>query len=216
MSTIRVRTRPHPRPLRRLRTFVVLLIAVGVMGGNGPAEPQEIDAVKAARVKAAYLYNFINLPFNFVKWPAPAFASDVSPMVIGIVGEDPLAEILDQTVEGKKIEGRKIVVRRFGILPERSDDPQLLAAVKEMRRCHLLFVGGPRPVDLRRACEAVRNAPVLTVSDVERFAETGGMIELALDRGRIIPRINRRVAEAASLRLSAKLLRLAQLVETPP
>ncbi|PYP25425.1 MAG: hypothetical protein DMD51_08585 [Gemmatimonadetes bacterium] len=61
----------------------------------------------------------------------------------------------------------------------------------------------------------LRNRPILTVSDDAGFAERGGMIRFVTDQNRIRLQINLDAAQAASLTVSSKLLRVADIV-TPP
>ena len=51
--------------------------------------------------------------------------------------------------------------------------------------------------------------PILTVSEIPRFASTGGMIELFREQDRIRFIINVKMARAAGLEISPNLLRLA-------
>jgi hypothetical protein len=58
-----------------------------------------------------------------------------------------------------------------------------------------------------------RGQPALTVADADRFIAYGGMIRLfARPDGRIGLRINNDAAKSAGLEVSAKLLRLAEIV----
>ena len=80
------------------------------------------------------------------------------------------------------------------------------------RDCHLLFIadGG-----LRQRAEdigAIRAEPVLTVSDSKGFARSGGMIELYLAEGKMAFSINQDAVERSGLRLSSRLLYLANIV----
>ena len=56
------------------------------------------------QVKTAYLYNFA----KFIQWPAGAFADSSSPIVIGILGEDPFGNSLDQVVSQRQAQGRSL------------------------------------------------------------------------------------------------------------
>ncbi len=68
------------------------LIIIGLLvAGVAANATQEIDEVTAAKVKAAYLYNFA----RFVKWPGDAFEDEQAPIVIGVVGRDPFGAVLD-------------------------------------------------------------------------------------------------------------------------
>ncbi|MCZ7646650.1 MAG: YfiR family protein [Planctomycetota bacterium] len=163
------------------------------------AEGEAVDAEKADKVKAGYLYNFT----KFVSWPERSFASSGAPLVIAIVGQSKIDEMLKAAVDGKAVQGHPILVRTF----ERYDGN----AREALKDCHILFItGAVRPAE---ALRDVQGRNTLTVSDDAGFAMTGGMIELFLKDRNIAMRVNVKAAEAASLTVSSKLLRLAELVE---
>ena len=75
-------------------------------------------------VEAAFIYNFT----QFITWPEQAFASDQSPFIVGIVGDDPLAPAaLDAAMAGKNVLHRPVVVKHF-------------ASVDQLESCQLLYV----------------------------------------------------------------------------
>ena len=57
---------------------------------------------------------------------------------------------------------------------------------------------------------------VLTVSDAARFAHTGGMVELSLERGRLHIAVNTDALQRANVRLSSRVLALATIVRDVP
>ena len=59
---------------------------------------------------------------------------------------------------------------------------------------------------------ALRDAPVLTVSDAPRFSQREGMIEFVKDGERIRFEVNLVAAERAGLTLSSDLLKVATYV----
>src|SRR5437660_11311395 len=69
-----------------------------------PAEETPDLAAIESRVKAGFLYNFAKL----TEWPTNSFAAADSPIVIGVLGNDPFGAILDDALRGKAIDGRKI------------------------------------------------------------------------------------------------------------
>jgi len=73
------------------------------------AQAQDSAASSEYLIKAGFIYNFANL----VQWPSNSFAQPTSPIVIGILGEDPFGTILDRVLEGKKVNGRAFLVRRL-------------------------------------------------------------------------------------------------------
>src|SRR5436190_16345284 len=75
------------------------------------------------QLKAVFLFNFT----QFVEWPREAFADPDEPLIIGVLGTDPFGVYLDQTVQGEKINGRSLEVRRY-------------RSVAEIEACHVLYI----------------------------------------------------------------------------
>lgn len=159
-----------------------------------------VHAAPATReydVKAAFLYNFA----SFIDWPAEAFASPESPLVIAVVGEDPFGSVLDELVAGERVNGRAFVVRRFAS----ADRPGY-------EQAHILFVSSSEAKAWHTIAQRVGVRPVLTVADVAGFTEDGGAIGFTTV-GRVRFSINTTVLESAGLTASSKLLRLARVTE---
>ena len=145
-------------------------------------------------VKAAFLYNFS----AFTEWPATAFAASTSPIVIGIVGKDPFGFALDRMMQGERVKDRPLMVWR-------------IARIEDVARCHILFICGSESKHLGDILDRLKLAPVLTVSDIPGFAESGGAVGF-ITTSSVQLKINPAAVHTAHLTLSAKLLRLAQLV----
>ncbi len=185
---------PKTKPRRNWRRIASYLLSV-VIGGLWFA-PVRADATTPTEyeVKAAFIYNFA----KYISWPeAPTEAG--RPFVVGIVGRDPFGPMLDDVMRGKRIQNRTIVVRRF-------------AGVEDVADCHILFVGSSEKSEVQRIVEALRRAPVLTIGDMDQFAERGGMINLITEENRVRFEINLEAAERAGLTPSSQLLRLARIV----
>ena len=150
-------------------------------------------------LKAAYICNFP----EFSVWPEATFATTNSPIILGILGDDPFGPALDKVAGTRSVNGRSFQIRRL----------KNLASIRE---CHLLFVSLSESKKLPEIFAALNNAPVLTVSDGERFAERGGMINLRLDGKKVRFEINLGAAEHANLKFKAQLLKLGTIVETGP
>jgi hypothetical protein len=147
------------------------------------------------QVKAAFLYNFA----KFVEWPAGAGVD--APLVIGVLGKDPFGSQIDRAVEGKTVNGRRLMIKRF-------------SSLEAYEYCHILFVSSSERSNLPQIIAAVRNSSVLTVSETERFAHIGGIINFVTIENRIRFEINQAAAERAGLKISSKLLSLARVVRT--
>jgi len=191
-----------------MRTLLGYSLLLPLIAAIGPADARgvrdaDIDEVKAMKVKAAYLYNF----GKFVEWPATAFEGPDSPFVIAVVGSDPFARILGETVLNKQIGDRAIRVLRLNSSDE--------ADLRPLRRCHILFVPGGVDFDAKPMQRHCAGSAVLVVGDRDRFVAEGGMIGFVLEDGRIRFELCREALERAGLNASAQLLKLARLVEAP-
>jgi len=172
--------------------FVVLSCAGVRKSFAGDAEAAVLGEYE---VKAAFLFNFA----QFVEWPDDAFDDSRSSIVIGILGDDPFGSIIEKTVAGKTVREKKFVIKRF-------------QRVADVERCHILFVSSSEEVRLTDILDAVRSSSVLTVGEMERFAERGGIVNLTKEQNKIRLEINVEAAERAGLKISSKLLKLAKVV----
>jgi uncharacterized protein DUF4154 len=178
---------------RTAKPWALLPFAVLLLGRPGLAA----QAARASeyQLKAVFLFNFA----QFVDWPADAFPDSTTPVVIGILGDDPFEGLLDQTVRDERLGGRPFQVRRYH-------------SVDEIKACHILFIRRPDGARLEETLARLKNRPILTVSDIDGFAERGGMIRFVTDRNRIRLQINQESVEAAHLTISSKLLRVAEVI----
>jgi YfiR/HmsC-like len=170
--------------MRRLLSVAMVGVAMGCVG-KAAAGPDR-GRFDEYQVKAAFIYNFA----KFIAWPdAPG------PLVIGVVGEDPFGEVLDNAVRGKTAAGRPIKVRRLGD----NDEPNT---------CNIVFISTS---EKRRVAELLRRAGdgVLTVGELPQFSEDGGIVRFFLDNNRVRFQINARAADRAGLKIHSQLLSLA-------
>ena len=177
------------RGVTRRWFLAAVLLLVG-----GPAASQAVRAA-ASQVQAVFLFNFA----QFVDWPAEAFADSQAPLVIGILGDDPVGAFLDETVRGDTVGGRPLEIRRY-------------RGIEEIKTCHILFISRSEADRLEDMLAALKDRPILAVSDGDGFAGRGGMIQFVIERSRIRLRINLEAAQAARLLISSKLLRSAEIV----
>ena len=172
----------------------IFLCALALGGSVAWAEGQ---ASREYQLKAVFLFNFA----QFVDWPQDAFASTNSPLVIGVIGNDPFGQVLDATVAGETAHERRLVVERY-------------RTVEEIRNCHILFISQSEGRHLEKIVASMRAKPVLTVSDIEGATARGVILQFLTENNKIRFRINLEAAEAARLTISSKLLRVAELVRS--
>jgi hypothetical protein len=150
--------------------------------------------------RAAFLYNVA----KFVEWPAEAFVDATSPVVIGLVGNDPGSGALEWALvgklAGKTAGGRPLAVRRW-------------TASQEWERCHVLYVGASERERVEEILRHVQTTNVLTVSEITGFDQRGGIVHFALSGNQIQFEVNLLRAKHAGLTISSKLLKLARSVQ---
>ena len=183
----------HAGPIRRTGFWLATLAMSSLLASRSWAETE----FKEYQLKAVFLFNFA----QFVEWPGTAFASQQSPLIIGVIGEDPFRELLDDVVRDEHSGHREILVRR-------------LRKVEEVEGCQILFISKSESANLEPILAALGNRPLLTVSDVDGAALRGAMVRLVTEKRRIRFRINLEATKRAGLVISSKLLRAAEIVTT--
>jgi hypothetical protein len=181
------------RRLRALRGTPRWLAAFLFLGGFVSAAQAPVAG--EYQVKAVFLLNFA----HFVDWPSEAFADATAPLVIGVLGNDPFTDALDETVRDEKVNNHPLAVRRY-------------RRASEIRDCHVLFISGSESERFAEIFAQLRGRSILTVGDVESFGLAGGMIRFVTENNKTRLRINVDAAKAARLTLSSKLLRPAEIV----
>jgi hypothetical protein len=172
----------------------IWLVASIMLFSVGPEASAQTAISREYEIKAVFLFNFA----QFVDWPAEASAGPQTPLIIGVLGEDPFDGYLDDTVRGEKLNNRPFVVQRY-------------RRVEDIDGCQVLFIGRTNPNQLGHIMAALKGRSILTVGDTEGFAEDGGIIRFVTENNRIRFRINVDAAQAAHLIISSKLLRLAEV-----
>ena len=142
------------------------------------------------------MYNFA----KFIEWPNPATLKAVT---ICVYGKDPFGGFLDEAVRGKEVHGLPIVLRR---LPAGDDG---------WAGCQVLFVGLSKTAQVETLLVQMKGRSILTVGESAGFANSGGMIGLTVDGGRVRFDINLTSVAAAHLKASAQIIEIGRVVRSP-
>ena len=142
-------------------------------------------------VKAAFLCKFA----KFVEWPEEALPREDTPIVIGVLGDDPFGTTLDKTVDGKTVKGRAIKTKRA-------------SSPKDLKECHIVFVCASEKARLKEIFVQFKTRNVLTVGETDGFTEKGGIIQFAVENKKIGLRISNKAGKRAGLKISSQLLKL--------
>jgi hypothetical protein len=169
----------------RFASAIALVVAM-------PAAAFAQDVTEPA-LKAAFIYNFV----KFTEWPEPLLASD--PFVICVLNDPSIADAVSRIVKGRDFADRRITVSRSAPGPK--------------ERCRVLYVSGVTASEGTQLLAALRDSPVLTISDLEWFTGAGGMAQFFYEQGRLRFKIGLGAVKRSRLLMSSQVLVLAKQYE---
>ncbi len=178
---------PGYRRRRRLGAVLAASVLLVLLRHGSPGAQE----VTAPALKAAFLFNFV----KFTTWPSEVLP-DEAPVMLCVVNAPSVARELTGAVKGRVVAGH----------PLRVEQP---AVGNGLNDCHLLYVSGARAIAVA-ALDAVRNAPVLTVSDLQAFGAEGGIVQLHVQQGQLRFAVALDAVRAARLQVSSRLLALSR------
>lgn len=184
------------RALHVVSLVVLVLVAADVRCARAQDAPASTPATERS-VKAAFLYKFL----AYVDWPASAFPQPDTPITIGVLGADAIAAELQQITNGRTVNDRPIAVRR-------------MREGESVAGLNVLFVGRADKGRLPQLARTAQARSVLTVTENAGGLEQGSVINFLIAEGRVRFEISVEAAERSGLKLSSRLLAVAQLVRT--
>jgi hypothetical protein len=149
----------------------------------------EEDALKAA---------FLNYFFQLIRWPEDP---ELSPLRFCTAGESHVTSLLKELVV---LSGYERLTVHFS----------LISNPKEARDCDYVFIDSGDSDFSLPVITTTRGLGILTVSDVDGFANAGGVIELKREGTRVAVRINMDALSTQGLQASSKLLSVAERITT--
>lgn len=177
-----------------IRQALFIALSLVASSKDMTAAPKEDGEI--AGIKAVYIYHFA----SFAQWPAGASAQ--KEIRLCVLGEGRVSGQLQQ-LDGKDLEEDRLL----RVVPVRKDEVS--------KACNMVYIGEAANFPGDAVWARLRSTPVLLVSDQTGFAQQGGMIEMFLRDDKIKMRINLGAVRSAGLSLSSKLLRLAEIIESP-
>ncbi|MDB5754227.1 MAG: hypothetical protein JWR56_655 [Massilia sp.] len=180
-----------------LWAFVLSMLLLTLFDLTAAGAQSGADGAHLERnVKAAFLYKFL----GYVDYPDSALPTTGEPLVIGVLGDDEVAEELRRISTGRSMNGRAVAVRKL----RANDAPG---------KVHLLFIGDGDAADIDKALAAVRQAPVLTVTETSRNLRQDSVINFRVVEERVRFEVSLDAAERNNLKLSSRLLAVAYKVQ---
>ncbi len=179
---------------RLIRYSGLFMLFITVLAFPGRTLLAGSEATPEYKLKAALLYKLT----RFIEWPQ----SDNKRFSICVLGEDVFGKALD-SLRTRKVKGLPIEVTNY-----RYSD----AITKS---CQILFITESKQIFLKNILNRFHNKATLTISDIEDFAEQGGMIEFTRGMKKIGFTINLKQAKQGQLSIAAPLLQLATVIDAP-
>lgn len=179
-------------PLSRCRSFLTsgLLLLVSLLGPLGLAAQEQAEE---SVVKAAFIYRIA----QYVGWPSGGGTDEN--LIICTLGEEKVHQALVSQVQGRVIDGRRVQAAHH-TQPE------------GVENCHLLFVSETEESSLEEVLGRLSGISVLTISDIEGFAESGGMIGFLRKGDNLTFEINVDSAREVGVEIRGRLLAAASRV----
>jgi hypothetical protein len=146
------------------------------------------------QIKATYLYNFI----NFIDWPPESHFSSNPSINLCIFGDDPFGNDIDD-IRNEIVKGKKLKIKSYGSLDK-------------LKSCDILFIPASEKKHFEQILNSIRNSNVLTVSDTEELIRQGAVISFFVEHNKVRFAVNIKAARRSGLKISAKLLKLAKII----
>lgn len=147
-------------------------------------------------IKAAFLYKFA----AYVEWPSPSPAQVNLPFTIGVVGADKIASELIRLSHDHKVNERPVHIK-----PLKVGDP--------LEGLDILFIGRRERTRLPMLLNEAKAQPILTVTESRGALEVGSIINFIPVQDYIRFEVSVASAEQCGLKISARLLDVAQNIE---
>jgi len=186
------KTRPSGLRPRLGAALVALCLAGAGLPLAAPAAAAPPIAASAERIQAAYLHKFL----NYVDWPVAMLPQADTPYVIGIAGDDTVADELARIAAGRSVNNRGVIVKR--VLPG-----DALGGI------HLLYIGEGERARQVPWLRMAKGRPILTVTATDGALEQGSVINFQTVDGRVRFEVSIDAAEQVGLRLNSRLFSVA-------
>lgn len=170
------------------------LLATVVLFGAASLSAVETAKAPEYSVKAAFIMNFI----RYTTWPESAFATQESPLIIGVLGNNPFDDVLVKTAQ-RQLGSRRIEVR--------SIDSATEASV-----CHLVFIGESERKNEEAWIAALKGKPILVIGESGQTIKRGGALEFIIVKERVRFEASMPAMKAAGIKCSSEMLRYARTV----
>jgi predicted transcriptional regulator len=195
---------PRPQPdLRRRRRIIFGSVLGGLLlwtllGRGADTTP------KAPRDEVTIMVRYLQALPSSVQWPTNTFATPEQSWRVGVLGPDRFEDKLEAALRNEKAGRRGETQRGFEIWHAQT--------LKDLPPCQIIFIALKDPDEIKNVLAELKDRPVLTVSEQDRFLYLGGIIEFSTQNRNVRMAINLDQARAANLKIPADMLEVTSEV----
>ncbi len=164
--------------------FVNFIIVLFTFGSISAASAQNYQ------LHAVYINSFI----KYIQWP-----SSEGDFVIGVIGDSPIIEHLEKMAAVKKAGEKSIVIKKF-------------SSVATISNSDILFLPKESTIQLSEIITKSESWNTLIITEKEGLGIEGSGINFVERNGKLSFELNKSSLEAARLKVSTELTRLAILI----
>ena len=177
----------------RFLLFIYMFV-LGVLSINNPAFAAETTT--EGKLKAAYLFNFL----RFIEWP------DIPDKKINlcVAGDKDSYHGALIALSTQSVNQNSIDLHFFNGNYEKQ--------IKYLNECQLLFITDIKQKSEHEILEEISSLSILTVGENPQFMQHGGMINFVRSTNKIRFQVNMKAVKKTDIRISSKILRLADKV----
>jgi hypothetical protein len=168
-------------------------VASALPPSKKPAALTPEDISREYHLKAAFLRYIA----QFVSWPKGAEPD--TEINICLYGHVPSIAALN-SINGKIVNDRPLLIR------------PILNLQRDAKLCQILYVLGNTKESMKAIITTTQNEPILTIGDMDGFAEAGGSMNFYIVNNRMALTINQEAVAKAHLLLQPRLLKLVTIV----
>jgi hypothetical protein len=173
-----------------VRKFLPLLLGLGLLVNTHI--PTFAQSLEEQTVLAALALNIV----RFTTWPTEARIEDT--IKLCVIGDN----TVQQSFAG--IDHKAVGNKTLQLIN--------LSRLRNFDQCHVLYVSDLQQSILLQVFLEIKKQPLLTIGEGYDFAVRGGMIGLENVNGKIILHVNLPVVRESNLNISARLLKLANII----
>ena len=106
---------------------------------------------------------FMHYVAQYAVWPKEVLSPADKQFVLGVLGDNPFGDALENYFRGKFVKTRGFAIKFF-------------KTVEEVKDCHMLFISSSEKAGFAQIINKLEDTSILTISDSDGFLQKGGMI----------------------------------------